>query len=234
MESFVVTFNDKSIKCFIQRKKVKNINIRIKSEGIYISASKSISKEYIKNLINKKEQFIVNALKKINQESLKDSERQNIKKVSYLGNIYPVKIIPDISEQVVFDEKEFKICTSTFNADSIRILLKKWYLSKAMIIFREINEYTYNEFLKKGFKVPCALVTIKEMKTRWGSCNAVRGKISMNLRLMEYPSECIYGVFFHEYAHFIHQNHSKAFYDTLVSVYPDYYRSYKILKEYKI
>ena len=44
----------------------------------------------------------------------------------------------------------------------------------------------------------------------------------MNFRLMQYPLGCIYGVFYHEYAHFMHLDHSKAFYAVLYRMYPEY------------
>jgi hypothetical protein len=109
--------------------------------------------------------------------------------------------------------------------------LKKWYLEQSIPLFSEINNYVRNDFLVHNIRVPETTITVKEMKTRWGSCNPVKAKISMNLKLMEYPKECIYSVFYHEYSHFIHQNHSPEFYKLLLELCPDYKKWDTVLKK---
>ena len=49
----------------LQRKKVKNINLRIKSDGtIYVSANKQVSQKIIEEFLISKSKFILNALEK--------------------------------------------------------------------------------------------------------------------------------------------------------------------------
>jgi hypothetical protein len=58
-------------------------------------------------------------------------------------------------------------------------------------------------------------VRVREMKTRWGSCNPAKGYINLNLKLIEKPTECIEYVVFHELAHLVHADHSAKFYNYL-------------------
>ena len=60
------------------------------------------------------------------------------------------------------------------------------------------------------------------MTSRWGSCQTVKGIITLNSKLIEKPLRCIEYVVLHEFAHFIHPNHSKEFYDFVASLMPDW------------
>ena len=57
--------SDRTIHYDLQRKKVKNINLRVKPNGdIFISANKSVSTNTINEFILTKEKFIINAIDK--------------------------------------------------------------------------------------------------------------------------------------------------------------------------
>jgi hypothetical protein len=57
-------------------------------------------------------------------------------------------------------------------------------------------------------------VSIREQRTRWGSCSA-KNNISLNLKLVLLPKELIDYVIFHELVHTRIHNHSKSFWSEL-------------------
>ncbi len=63
---------------------------------------------------------------------------------------------------------------------------------------------------------------IRRMKTRWGSCNTVTGKIWLNLELAKKPPEYLEYVILHELAHLRERNHGKAFWAILDRYMPDW------------
>lgn len=64
-------------------------------------------------------------------------------------------------------------------------------------------------------------VTIREQKTRWGSCSA-KGNLNFNWKLVLMPKEILDYVVVHELAHRIQMNHSAAFWAEVGKILPDY------------
>ena len=64
-------------------------------------------------------------------------------------------------------------------------------------------------------------VTIREQKTRWGSCSA-KGNLNFNWKLVLMPPEILDYVVVHELAHRIQMNHSAAFWAEVGKILPDY------------
>jgi predicted metal-dependent hydrolase len=69
------------------------------------------------------------------------------------------------------------------------------------------------------------------METRWGSCLAHKGIITLNKRLLEAPRHCIEYVVMHELCHFLHPDHSKRFYAFLTTLMPDWRERKSILDQ---
>lgn len=63
-------------------------------------------------------------------------------------------------------------------------------------------------------------VTIREQKTRWGSCST-KGNLNFNWKLVLMPPEILDYVVVHELAHRIQMNHSAAFWAEVGKILPD-------------
>ena len=73
-------------------------------------------------------------------------------------------------------------------------------------------------------------IFIRLQKTRWGSCSA-DGNLNFNCLLALMPLEILDSVVVHELCHRHHMDHSKEFYTEVLSIFPDYKRCNKWLKE---
>lgn len=73
-------------------------------------------------------------------------------------------------------------------------------------------------------------ITIRNQRTRWGSCSS-KGNLNFNWRLIFAPEEVVDYIVVHELAHRKEMNHSRAFYNVVASVLPDYKVQEKWLKE---
>ena len=76
-------------------------------------------------------------------------------------------------------------------------------------------------------------VTLREQKTRWGSCSS-NGNLNFNWKLALMPDEILYYVIVHELAHRIEMNHSERFWKIVEEVLPDYRERRKWLKECRL
>ena len=75
-------------------------------------------------------------------------------------------------------------------------------------------------------------ITIRNQRTRWGSCSA-SGSLNFNCILMLTPPEVIDSVVVHELCHLIEMNHSDRFYQRVYSAFPEYDRWHGWLKEHQ-
>lgn len=81
--------------------------------------------------------------------------------------------------------------------------------------------------------VTVGYVTVKNQKTRWGSCSA-KGNANFNYQLAFLPDELLDYVVIHELAHRRHMNHSRAFWAEVEKYCPDYLERREQLKEYSL
>ena len=74
-------------------------------------------------------------------------------------------------------------------------------------------------------------ITIRNQKTRWGSCSS-KGNLNFNCLLMLMPAEIQDYVVVHELCHRLEMNHSKAFWGRVEEILPDYKARRKWLKDH--
>lgn len=74
-------------------------------------------------------------------------------------------------------------------------------------------------------------ITIRNQRTRWGSCSS-KGNLNFNCLLLLAPPEVLDSVVVHELCHRKEMNHSPRFYDQVRRVLPDYDRRHAWLREH--
>lgn len=67
---------------------------------------------------------------------------------------------------------------------------------------------------------------VKQMKTKWGSCNVDARRIWLNLQLAKKPAHCVEYIVVHELAHLIERHHTQRFTAVLDQFLPRW-RSYR-------
>lgn len=213
----------------LTRKPVKNINLRVKEDGtLRISASPRVSVKRIEDFIISEQAFILRAQERIKDRS--EHSEVNAEVLRWLGREYPVRVISSSRECAVLEQEEMRVFTRRAEPGQIESLLRDWTAGHFVELCRELNSEVRKALTEAGLTPPPTVITIKDMKTRWGSCAWARGHISLNIRLAPYPRETVLSVVWHEYAHYWHHDHSGRFYAFLERFYPEYRKWNGLLK----
>ncbi|MDA3053738.1 MULTISPECIES: M48 family metallopeptidase [unclassified Campylobacter] len=73
-------------------------------------------------------------------------------------------------------------------------------------------------------------LVVRDMKTRWGSCNSAKGYINLSLKLVEKDLRFIHYVVLHELTHLIYAHHRREFYDFIAGIMPDFKERINLVK----
>lgn len=125
-------------------------------------------------------------------------------------------------KEFYFLGKEYKIENNPSKEE-----IEKWYKKQANKVFKERLDVIYKTMKEN---IPYPNLTIRKMKTRWGVCNKKLKRVTLNLELIRKEEKYIDYVIIHELCHFVHMNHSRAFWQ-LVSKYEKNYK--ELRKELK-
>ena len=101
-------------------------------------------------------------------------------------------------------------------------------IQKALKIFPERTA-----FFAERMGVDYGRITVREQKTRWGSCSS-KGNLNFNYQLYYLPDELLDYVVIHELAHRRYMDHSKEFWAEVEKYCPDYRERRQQLKKYKL
>lgn len=230
MES--IEFEGQRIEYSLIRKNVKNINLRIKRDGsVVVSASPAVPKEVINKFVADNGGRILSAVEKCKaQNAVLTLEEGSV--VRLLGKPYKLVLEENSANSYFIGEDSITFYvrdTDDFSMkQNIYILLIK---NTADIVFPRLMEECFPPFKNICKSVPS--LRIKDLKSQWGNCYHKRNLITLNLRLAVYDINVIKSVVYHEYCHFVYQNHSKDFYNLLSKVCPNWKACDRILKNKK-
>lgn len=209
----------------LHRKPVKHINLRIRPDGsVFVSANNNISQEEIENFIIKKSEMIFNAIERyseISKYSAEDYSYVTGESFRYLGKNLRLKV--NVGKRKVDTDGVYLYMTlhDISDKEMKMQLLSKWYDKESRTLFPAIIRDVYNKLFQK-YDIALPSLIIRNMTSRWGSCQIKKNTITLNRRLIETPMECIEYVVVHEFTHFLQPNHSRKFYDLLAVFMPDW------------
>ena len=200
-------------------KSVKHSSVRVKPTcEVVVTVPEMTPQEEIERILEKRHAWIET------QRSLFQKNKPLIKElvsgenIEYLGKNYRLKVIESPDEDVKLARGYINIYVKDkTNFERKKRLLDSWYKEKAYHHFSQALK-KYNVLVNKEVKT----ISIRVMKTRWGSCNPSKSYINLNLELIKKPKMAIEYVVLHELAHLIHLNHDQKFYHFLTLHMPDW------------
>ena len=208
-----VELDGKIFKLFKTKKFIKNMYLKVKPDGIYISCPHLISKRDILSFIISNEKMIVDA------DVILQRKEQKKEEFYYLGNKYDVIILNTVSKIEFIDDKVYV---------KNRTYLNTFLKNEAERIFNERVRVCYNLFEER---IPYPTVMIGKMTRKWGYCKKATSTIKLNFELIKYSIDEIDYVVIHELCHLIEFNHSPKFWKLVKKYKPNYKENQLVLKE---
>ena len=144
----------------------------------------------------------------------------------FLGREYPIVYERGLLSSVSVEEGKLCLTISPRTKDRPRA-----YRNLMKEELRKVIE-TYIEIWAPRMGVQPSSLTIRILKSRWGSCNVRTGELSFALDLITKPGECIESVVVHELNHLLETGHTRRFHALMARWLPDYKERTKKLYDY--
>lgn len=141
----------------------------------------------------------------------------NNTKLFFLGTLYNVKLKTVLTPpRITLNGRQMEVCLCNNIQPMPAPFLRRWYTANAASYLKQRTSYWQHQMNLRANKI-----TIKDQKTRWGSCSSL-GNIAYNWRIMMAPPTVIDYLVIHELTHLAHMNHSAVFWHTVARYAPEY------------
>ena len=236
MEKYILNLDVpyQNIAVEIYRKNIKNVHLKVDRDyRVTLSLPNSVPNDWIEQFLNERKEWISKQLYKYKQSSGYNNlvDVKSGTSTQLLGK--DIRIIKKQSNKnyVVEDEKRIILYLKDMdNTEQHQRLLEKWWREKALEVYTNEVNATFDKVFKKH-KIEKPTICIRKMKTLWGSCTPAKNKITLNEYLLKADIRCIHYVVLHELTHLLYPYHNQDFYDFLTIQMPDWTSVKKQLDE---
>ncbi len=214
-----IVLNGETIPYTLERRRVKNVNLRVRGGAVFVSAPRWVPLAVIEGFLRSRADFILGAIARTEgRRGLSFSEGSTL---PYLGRELTLRLAYAPRADVrVEGESLIAALRSPEDSESVRRAVEKWYRAESERLCRGFCERLYPHFAALG--VPRPEIRMRAMRSCWGSCRPAKRTVTFNARLAAVPEDCVEYVVAHELTHFLHADHSSAFYAALARVIPDW------------
>lgn len=226
------------IPVIVTKKRVKNFNLRVTSNGeVHASAPLGASRERIESFVTRNSAWIISRLAQREQRQAAAHEP-----------LSPASIIPLWGEPVTVQDaldhnfaspaprpKQATFATfmgadtpdaytqpirhedlGDITPNELQAHIDRLYTSEVTMALQDIV-HAY----EIAMGVTITRISVRSMKTRWGSCTPKTGAIRIARELATYPVECLDMVVAHELVHLLEPSHNQRFHALLDTYCPN-------------
>lgn len=206
----------------LERKRVKNINLRVRADGsVYVSAAPRVPLAAVEAFVAREAGFIARARKKgaarAPQNALSGAA----------GEAVPVFGVPRVLTFEKGAKRGVKLTETALilsvldpaDAAACRRAFLTWYRAASMEYLSALAARVSPLFAPEPPAMPA--LSFRTMKTRWGVCRPHKNAVTLNRRLLFADPALAEYVVYHEFCHYRHTDHSAAFWAYLARFLPD-------------
>ena len=187
ISSTVITFDGIKIKV-IKKTSMKNLYLRVKQgSGEIVLTAPKVSDEYIMKFIEKNIDVLKKHIEDLKKRNL-DTDKKYIDGETHFlwGRPYTLRILDSKKHLSKGDDEIFIYVKKADDSEEIKRKLNEYYREEI-----KIKLATFVDMAKNMTGVSPNEVRIKNMKTRWGSCNIRDRRVWVSLNLAKYDEICL-------------------------------------------
>lgn len=226
------------IPVIVTKKRVKNFNLRVTTGGeVHASAPLGASRERIEAFVQRNSAWIINRLARHEQRQATANEPFSPRStIALWGRPITVQDALDHNFESPAPRPKQATFASFMGADEpndrpqarrhanldglspedLQTRIDQLYASEVAAMLRDMV-HTY----EIAMDVTVTRVSVRSMKTRWGSCTPKTATIRIARELAAYPIECLDMVVAHELVHLLEPSHNQRFHALLDTYCPN-------------
>lgn len=210
-------------KSFRARRMRLEINV---NTGLSVIVPRRYDISSVKTFIIQKRNWIIKKLKEVQfYKAIPDDG--TLESICYLGRQLKLIISKGNQEYALVNIITDEITVSIKSDENVVLMLSNWYLQEADRVIRQKAS-----IFSKLIGVNYNNLSVKSVKTRWGSCSRL-GNLSFNWKLVMLPEVIIDYVVIHELCHLKRMDHSKLFWQLVESYSPEFCQHRHWLKQHE-
>jgi predicted metal-dependent hydrolase len=224
MSTYQIVFGSQTIEYQLELMKRGTLSISVHPDlKVVVKAPEGTNLEEINQRVYHRAKWILNQQRQFEIFLPDVPPRKYISGEShrFLGRQYRLKVVKMDSEEIKLSRQFLEVYTPDTTFPYVRQLVESWYREQASKIFQEHLSACYTKFTREA--IPYPKIQIRKMQSSWGSCSA-KGTISLNIKLIQVPTEFIDYVIVHELCHLKYLHHEPEFYKLLSRMMPDWER----------
>lgn len=211
----------------VVKKHVKNLNLSVHAPDghVKLSVPHHINTDEIRSFVTSKLPWIRKQQRKMEQRIPRDpvAPPKYVAGEShfYIGEKYSLKVVEEHTKKQRMEINE--------NREMVMFVQPGKDRASRLKIMKEF----YRAYLKQ--KIPLLVAKwepimgvkvkewgVKQMKTRWGTCNPKARRVWLNLELGKHSAGCLDYIVVHEMTHLLEKKHSQRFYQLMDEFLPDW------------
>ena len=210
----------------LERKSVKNLNLRVRKDGtVHVSIPKRTTVATAEEFLRSHENWILTALKRVEKRAEAHPDEQAVgDSLPYLGEQMKILWEAGSPARVEADLESLRLTITLPDPTDPALrtaAVETFEKAETQRLVTALVARYHPLFFSRGVPYP-KHIRIKHVKSRFGSCAPATGSLNFAARLCQYPLPFIEYVVVHELCHFLHPNHSDAFWQEVERILPDW------------